>query len=201
MIIPILGLSISMSVKIIIEENIAYLNEGISILDTEIKKMGNIGNFLLTDKRYINLMLLNGNPKPKNYVDFSITQRNFSKLCAAQNLVTNAYILFRHNPIYISNFCSTDDYNRVYPDYINYRNKTVNEWREEIFAQNYHIKVLKCDNFYNHYNFPYHEEGVTFLINNSYPGNINNISVMACVINKWDIINMDFHGKKAYLIK
>jgi hypothetical protein len=73
-----------------------------SELEWQIKKSYDVRNSLLTDKSFIDLLLLDREPEAYHYLEFNDIQKKLSIMTRTQDMIDYIYILFKENPVFIS---------------------------------------------------------------------------------------------------
>lgn len=172
----------------IVDKSLRSLNDGVVGLQTQVEKAREIGSLLMIEAQYSNLLQLKGEPSPSNYVDINEIQNRLKRLCATQDFLTNAYIMFRDNKFFISNYISSDDYESVYPQFIKYENQSIDELYNILFEDVSMIKFMPSRGFSLPSYVTTPMQGVTCIINNSYYATEEKTSVLACVLDNDSII-------------
>jgi len=172
-----------------INSSYAKLDEGLRTLEFQMMKLKSISNILLSDTNFTQLLLLKGLPQSENYVDINTVQRKLRELCLEEEFLSNVYILFKDNPIFISNYISSDNYEAVYPQFVDIKGQTAEEWRQEPFQEKYIMKVLPQQQVYSKYYDNNYFEGIPCMINNSHFSTINLASSIIGIIDTRYLLN------------
>jgi AraC-like DNA-binding protein len=165
------------------------LVEGFHTLETQIMNLQGISDILMNDSDFSQLLLLKGLPQSENYMHINAVQTKLRKLCIEQEFISNVYIIFKNNPIFISNYISADDYKNVYPHFFNYEDQPVREWYGTFFTEKYIMKFLPQRHVYSKYYSSNYFDAVTCMINNSNYRAINLTSSIACTIDSKNLLN------------
>lgn len=189
MIVPLLLKSYTLAKQLTIDKSNTKLKEGVNALEAQVIKAQEIGNLLRNENTFKQVFFLSGFPSSEYYVDINILQSKLKSLALTQDMLSNVYIVFKDNPIYISNHIASDNNADVYEKYFNYENMTVSEWYDLLYKDNYVVKFVPNKQVFSSYYKREYFEGITCLINNSYFNSIDQKSVLACVFDKKDIIN------------
>lgn len=187
--VPLIFTSYNLMREKIINNSYDTLKKGLVNFETQIMNLQRISHILISDKDFSQLLLLKGFPQNEDYVCINAVQNKLRKLCLDQELISNVHLVFRNNPVYISNYISTDDYNKVYPLFFNYVDQTVDEWYKEIFMEKFKIKFLPQSSIYSKYYNDNYFEAITCILNNSTYGNIDFASAIACTVNLKSLLN------------
>ncbi len=193
MVVPLLLKSYTLAKQLTIEKSSTKLKEGVVSLESQVIKAQEIANLLRNEDTFRQIFFLKGFPSSEYYVDINTLQHKFKSLSLTQDMLSNVYVMFKDNPIFISNYIASDNNADVYSKYLKYENLSVNEWYDQLFKENYVVKFLPAQQFFSSYYKRESFEGVTCLINNSYFNSIDQKSIMACVFDKEDIINKILH--------
>lgn len=193
MVVPLLLKSYTFAKQLTIDKSSTKLREGIISLESQVIKAQEIANLLRNEDTFRQIFFLNGLPSSEYYADINILQSKFKSLSLTQDMLSNVYVMFKDNPVFISNYIASDNNADVYAKYLNYENLSVSEWYDQLFKENYVIKFLPARQVFSSYYKRGYFEGVTCLINNSYFNSIDQKSIMACVFDKEDILNKLLH--------
>ncbi|WP_127589135.1 helix-turn-helix transcriptional regulator [Paenibacillus koleovorans] len=189
MIAPLLFKSYALAKQLAIHTSNVKLKEGIDSLEAQIRKAQEISNLLRQEEVFKRLFFLKGPPSSEYYVDFNVLQTKLKSLSLTQDMLSNVYIMFRDNPVFVSNSISSDNYANIYANYYNYKDVTVNEWRDRLFKENFNVNFFTQNQVFSYFYGRNYFDGVTVLINNSYYNSIDQMSVMAIDFDKKDIVN------------
>lgn len=188
MITPLFMKSYSLAKQSTIEQSNLRLKEGMDALEDQIIKAQEITNILQQEETFKRLFFLEGPPTSEYYVDMNTLQSKLKSLSLTQDMLSNVYIMFRDNPVFISNYISSDDYANVYDLYFNYPAMPVGQFHDLLFKGNALVRVLPSvktvSSYYNRGSF----NGLTAIISNSYFNATDQKSVMAIVLDESDII-------------
>lgn len=189
MVSPLLFKSYALAKQLAINTSNVKLKEGIDSLEAQIMKAQEITNLLRQEEVFKRLFFLKGPPPSEYYVDFNVLQTKLKSLSLTQDMLSNVYIMFRDNPVFVSNYISSDNYAGIYANYYNYQDVTVDEWRDRLFKENYNVKFFTQNQVFSYFYNRNYFDGVTVLINNSYYNSIDQMSVMAIDFDKKDIVD------------
>lgn len=189
MLVPLLLKSYALAKQLVIDKSNKKLIEGIASLESQIIKAQEISNLLRKEDAFRKLFILKGFPSSEYYVEINTLQSKLRGLSLTQDMLSNVYIMYKENPIYISNYISSDNNADVYANYFNYKGLTANEWKDLLFNDSYILKFLPSREVFSSYYRSEYFEGLTCLLSNSYYDSINQRCIMAFVIDKKDILN------------
>lgn len=127
------------------------INKGLNDLETQINAVLKIADSLKEEESYRNLLRITGTPQSSQFVDISTLQKKLSALCVSHEYITDMYLIFRDNPIYISNFIASDDYHRMYPTFYREQGKTADEWHEGYFNNRSAFQITSNEGVYSSY--------------------------------------------------
>ncbi|MFM9327141.1 helix-turn-helix domain-containing protein [Paenibacillus mesotrionivorans] len=188
MITPLFMKSYSLAKQSTIEQSNLRLKEGMDSLEDQIIKAQEITNILQQEETFKHLFFLEGPPTSEYYVDMNTLQNKLKSLSLTQDMLSNVYIMFRDNPVFISNYISSDDYANVYNLYFNYPELPVGQFHDLLFKGNALVRLLPSmktvSSYYNRGSF----NGLTAIISNSYFNATDQKSVMAIVLDEADMI-------------
>ncbi len=188
MITPLFMKSYSLAKQSTIEQSNLRLKEGMDALEDQIIKAQEITNILQQEETFKHLFFLEGPPTSEYYVDMNTLQNKLKSLSLTQDMLSNVYIMFRDNPVFISNYISSDDYANVYNLYFNYPELPVGQFHDLLFKGNALVRLLPSmktvSSYYNRGSF----NGLTAIISNSYFNATDQKSVMAIVLDEADMI-------------
>lgn len=189
MITPLFVKSYSLAKQSTIEQSNLRLKEGMDSLEDQIIKAQEITNILQQEETFKRLFFLEGPPTSEYYVDMNTLQTKLKSLSLTQDMLSNVYIMFRDNPVFISNYISSDNYADVYNLYFNYPEMPVQQFHDLLFKGNTLVRLLPSmktvSSYYNRGSF----NGLTAIISNSYFNATDQKSVMAIVLDEADIIH------------
>ncbi len=158
------------------------LCEGFHAMEVQILNLKKTSDILLNDLDFSKLLLLKGSPKTEDYMHIEAVQSKLRNLFVDQEYISNVYILFKNNPLFISNYVCTDDYKNIYPHFFNYDGLSSEEWYKMLFSEKYIIKFLPQRDVYSEYYSKNYFNAITCMVNNSNYRSINLTSVIACTI-------------------
>ncbi len=188
MITPLFIKSYSLAKQSTIEQSNLRLKEGMDALEDQIIKAQEITNILQQEETFKHLFFLEGPPTSEYYVDMNTLQTKLKSLSLTQDMLSNVYIMFRDNPVFISNYISSDDYADVYNLYFNYPQMPVEQFHDLLFKGNSLVRLLPSmktvSSYYNRGSF----NGLTAIISNSYFNATDQKSVMGIVLDEADIV-------------
>lgn len=187
MLVPLILKSYTLAKQLVIDKSNKKLIEGVTSLESQIIKAQEISNLLRNEDAFRKLFILKGFPSSEYYVEINTLQSKLRGLSLTQDMLSNVCIMYKENPIYISNYISSDNSADVYANYFNYEGLTVSEWQDLLFNDSYILKFLPSRKVFSSYYRSEYFEGLTCLLSNSYYDSINQRSVMAFVIDKKDI--------------
>ncbi len=188
MIAPLYFKSFGLAKQLTIDKYSARLEEGLDALEAQVLRAHEITNLLRQEESFKRLFFLKGEPSSEYYVDFNRLQTKLKSLSLTQDSFSNVYVAFKNNPIFISNYISSDRYEDVYERNYRYEDVTVQEWRKLLFEEHYNMEILPAKPvFSSHYSRdPF--ESVTLLLNNSYYSAFEQQSVLAVDFDTRDIL-------------
>lgn len=188
MISPLFFKSYTMAKESTIERSNLKLKEGLAALEGQIIKAQEIAGILRQEDHFKRLFFLEGKPPSEYYVDMDTLQTKLKNLSLTQDMMSNVYIMFKDNPIFISNHISADNYMDVYKQYFHYADMPVDEFHDILFNQNENVRLLPAMQTLSLYYSRSYFQGVTAIISNSYFNGTDQKSIMAIVFDKKDII-------------
>jgi AraC-like DNA-binding protein len=189
MIAPLFFTSYKLARQLTIDKSNIKLKEGIDSLESQVIKAQEIANLLRQEDEFKRIFFLKGAPSSEYYVDVNKLQSKLKSLSLTQDLLSNVYIMFKDNPVFISNYISSDNYLDVYASYFHYKDMSINNWYDMLFEDNFSKKIIPSRQVFSSYYSGDYFEGVTALINNSNYNTIDQKSIMAIVFDNEDIIN------------
>lgn len=190
MIVPLYYTSYALARQLTMNQSNAKLQEGVDALESQVLRAQEISNLLRQEDAFKRLFFLNGTPSSDYYVDFNTVQIKLKSLSLTQDLFTNVYVMFRDNPVLISNSISSDNYADVYARYYHYTDLTVEEWHNLLFKDSYNVKFLPAHEVYSSYYQREAFEAVTVMLSNSYYYAFDQKSVFVIDFDKRDILNL-----------
>ncbi|QNK57024.1 helix-turn-helix domain-containing protein [Paenibacillus sp. PAMC21692] len=189
MIAPLYFKSYGLAKQLTVDKSNAKLQEGLDTLELQVLRAHEITNLLRQEDSFKRLFFLKGPPASEYYVDINQLHTKLKSLSLTQDMFTNVYVVFKNNPLFISNHLSSDDYENVYERYYNYEDITVEEWRELLFAEHYNVQIMPAKQVFSSYYSREYFDGITMLLNNSYFTAFEQQSVLAVDFDKRDILN------------
>ncbi len=165
-----------------IDSSYEKLCEGFHALEVQILNLKETSDILLNDLDFSQLLLLKGPPQTEDYMHIEAVQSKLRNLFIDQEYMSNIYILFKNNPVFISNYVCTDNYKNIYPRFLNYEGLSSEEWYNMLFSEKYIIKFLPQRSIYSEYYGSNYFNAITCMVNNSNYRSINLTSVIACTI-------------------
>lgn len=142
------------------------LNQELENLDEEINSIIKTSYILKKDTYYRRLLSVTGKPSsPQTYLDMLELQDTLSNLCLSHEMYRDVYILFRDNPVFISNYLVADDYMDVYPAFLGGRESTAGEWHDLYFSDSVPFEINADAAFFSAYNSPRTYYALTFTVN------------------------------------
>ena len=189
MIIPLL-LSAFLSAKNqAINQNYQKLKDGMNAFEAQLLRAQEISDYIKKTDEFEKLYFITGIPSSDNYIYMQALQNDLSNLILTQEM-SNVYLIFKNNPIFISNYISSSDKDATYFHFFNYNELSLADWNDTLFTGNSSTKFLYSSKIFSaYYNDGKPFEGVTYLINNSYNSAVSNNCILACVFNGKDILN------------
>lgn len=187
--IPLVLTSYNLAKETIIKNNTIRINEGIKKLDSQIKRNIEIANIIKMEDSYKKLTVVRNLPRNDQYTYISELKEKLSQLTLTQELVVESHLLFRKNPIFISNYISTDNYESIYPSFINYESIPVERWYKDSFEANSKIIIKPTSKYYSKYYSPDYFDALTISINNDQTSLYKNDVSFSAIYNKKDIVN------------
>jgi AraC-like DNA-binding protein len=186
---PFIAMANRLSLNLALRQNTGRLNEGVTELGARVRGLQRIGSFLISDTRFKNLLLLDGSPSPRDYIDIHLAQQSFAKLCALQGALSSAYVVFRKNPVLLSNQFSSDHYETYYPAWFHYEGVSAQEWHDGIFAEPFTVKFISGGKFYNRYVSSQPMASLTCLVTNYLDTPYTGYSAIAGVFDREGILS------------
>lgn len=187
--IPVLSLSYRLARESALTQAHTRLADGANRLTMQIERCYQIVALLQGEREYINLLLLTGSPKTANYVDIIMTQRRLSTLIQNEDYLRNAYLVFRNNPVIISNALCGDDYSSVYPDFFAYEGLSRAEWLDMLYGQSNTDRFMPEAQVYVGPGIGRHSRAVTLLINASPYKTVNHSATLGCIMDVGAIVD------------
>ncbi|OUS76178.1 hypothetical protein B1748_12995 [Paenibacillus sp. MY03] len=168
MLTPLIWNSYTLARQLTIDRSEAKLVEGVLSLESQVTKAKELANLIREEESFKTLFFLNGEPSSENYIDMKQLNEKLRRLTLTQELVSSASIYFRDNPVYVSNYFSSDQVLNAYDKFHHYESYTFSEWRNFIFSGNYEVKFLKTLKLQSNYYSSRPYETFTILFNNTY---------------------------------
>jgi AraC-like DNA-binding protein len=193
MITPLFFQSYTMAKQSTIEQSQLKLKEGMDSLEAEIIKAQEITNILREEESFKRLFFLEGFPPSEYYVDMNALHSKLKSLSLTQDMLSNVYIMFRDNPVFISNYISSDNYVDVYKQFFHYKDMTEGEFHDLLFNGSESVRLLPSMQAFSYYYNREYFNGLTTLIGNSYFNATDPKSMMAIVFDEKDIIRNILH--------
>ena len=188
MIIPLYFKSYTLAKQLTLDKSESKLLDGVESLEQQVLRAQTITNLLLQEESFMHLFFLKGAPSSGYYMDIKVVQSKLKSLALTQDMYSNVYIRFKDNPVFISNYISSDDYEDVYARYYRYGNLTAEEWQDRLFGENYTMKLFPAKEVFSSYYSRKPFDGITAVINNSYFNAIEQKSVLAIDMDREDLI-------------
>lgn len=192
-IVPLYYTSYAMAKQLTINNSGTKLKEGMESLESQIMKSYEITSLLREEREFKRLFFLDGPPPSENYVDINVIQKKLRSLSLTNDLFSNIYITFKENPVFISNYFASDNYENVYGRFLGYSGLSAEEWRSMMYEEKYSEKLMPAKGITSTYYRQGEFQGMTAFINNSYFNGIDQESVLAIVFNQEDIIGKILH--------
>ncbi|MBW4084956.1 helix-turn-helix domain-containing protein [Paenibacillus sp. S150] len=189
MIIPLYFKSYTLAKQLTLDKSESKLLDGVELLEQQVLRAQTITNLLRQEESFKRLFFLKGPPSSEYYLDINVVQSRLKNLALTQDMYSNVYIRFRENPVFISNYISSDNYEDVYARYYRYGNLSAEQWQKRLFGENYTLKLFPADQVYSSY---YHRQpfgGITIIINNSYFNAFDPQSVLAIDMDRLDLLD------------
>jgi|GEM_PF-1967293 len=176
--------------QLVLDRNMAKLREGVTALESQVFRAQEIAALVREEDAFQQLFFLNGPPSAEHYIYLIKLRSKLSKLTVTQDLFANSYILFKNNPVFVSNFIASDQYEDAYQRYYHYADTDFQQWQETVFDDPYFMKLLPVRQVYSAYYEPRNFEGMTLLLNNSYYTSLVQKSVFAVDFDKQKIMKL-----------
>ncbi len=178
MIAPLYVKSYDLAKQLTVEKSAAKLQDGLNALERQIMRAQEISGLLRQEESFKRLLFLRGDPPSSYYPEFNRLQSKLKSLSLTQEFFSNAYIVFRDNPVFVSGAISSDDYASVYARDYGYPGVSLERWREELFGDGYIVKLLPAKPIRYAYAGRSEFEGLSLLINSSYYNALGQKSVL-----------------------
>lgn len=178
MIAPLYVKSYDLAKQLTVEKSAAKLQDGLNALERQIMRAQEISGLLRQEESFKRLLFLRGDPPSSYYPEFNRLQSKLKSLSLTQEFFSNAYLVFRDNPVFVSGAISSDDYASVYARNYGYPGVSLERWREELFGESYIVKLLPAKPVRSAYAGRGEFEGVSLLINASYYNALGQKSVL-----------------------
>ena len=136
-------------------------------LDEQILSIQELSSFLLHERNFQNLLLVNGEPRPGDYIYMNQIQDQLSRLSVAKSDAVEMFLLFRDNDIYISNHISSDNFQTVYPSMLQYGEISAAQYREALMSERFSTRLFSQQDIYSRYYGRGNFSGITCVVNNS----------------------------------
>ncbi|RAU91217.1 helix-turn-helix domain-containing protein [Paenibacillus sp. YN15] len=188
MITPLFYTSYALAKQSTIEQSQLRLKEGMDFLEAQIIKAQEITNILRQEDSFKRLFFLEGFPQPEYYVDMNTLHTKLKSLSLTQDMLSNVYIAFRNNPVFISNYTPSDNYRVAYGQYFQYSGMEVGQFHEMLFEKNEGVRILPAKKTLSTYYSRDYFDGITVILSNSYFYGTDEKSVMGIVLNQADIL-------------
>lgn len=178
MIAPLYVKSYDLAKQLTVEKSAAKLQDGLNALERQIMRAQEISGLLRQEESFKRLLFLRGDPPSSYYPEFNRLQSKLKSLSLTQEFFSNAYLVFRDNPVFVSGAISSDDYASVYAREYGYPGMSFERWREELFGESYIVKLLPAKPIRSAYAGRGEFEGLSLLINASYYNALGQKSVL-----------------------
>ncbi|WP_341347686.1 helix-turn-helix domain-containing protein [Paenibacillus sp. FSL H3-0469] len=188
MIIPLYFKSYTLAKQLTLDKSESKLLDGVESLEQQVLRAQTITSLLLQEESFMHLFFLQGVPSSGYYMDIKVLQAKLKTLALTQDMYSNVYIRFKDNPVFISNYISSDDYEDVYARYYRYGNLSAEEWQDRLFGENYTMKLFPAKEVFSSYYSRKPFDGITAVINNSYFNAIEQKSVLAIDMDREDLV-------------
>lgn len=132
----------SLAREIVVDKSLQRLEGGVVMLENEIKKANSIAGILSSSEDYRNLLRVKGMPGSEVYPNITNLQKEISQLCVTLDFSALSYLMFKHSPIFISNLMATDDYHKIYPQFLFHNDLDVTAWRETMMDFSYGNRLI-----------------------------------------------------------
>lgn len=189
MIIPLYFKSYTLAKQLTLDKSESKLLDGVESLEQQVLRAQTITNLLHQEESFKHLFFLEGVPSSGYYMDIKVVQTKLKSLALTQDMYSNVYIRFKDNPVFISNYISSDDYEDVYARYYRYGNLSAEEWQDSLFGENYTMKLFPAKEVFSSYYSRRPFDGITAVINNSYFNAFEQKSVLAIDMDREDLVD------------
>ncbi|MFS0726424.1 helix-turn-helix domain-containing protein [Paenibacillus sp. 1P07SE] len=189
MVMPLYYKSYALAKQLTIDQSAEKLQGGMLALEQQVMRAQEIARLLRQEDEFKRLFFLQGPPTSDYYVDFHELQIKLKSLSLTQDMFSNVYLMFRDNPVFISNYISSDDYNGVYGTFYNYKDLSVEAWHGLLFEDNASIRFLPARETYSSYYSRSDFQSVTALLNMSYYNAFDQKSVLVIDFDQRELLS------------
>lgn len=188
MIIPLFFQANLLAKKLTINNVNTKLSQGIDDFESQIFQSNEIAKLMREDDLFQEFLLLEGNPDASAYLNLKNLQKNLSLWSLTVDMVNDSYIMYKNNPLFISNHFAIDTYLDAYSKFFEYGDLKVEQWRNLMFNDVKNLTLLKEVTIQSQYNSPIQYQGIPLLINNSFQ-NISPSCIWVFIFNKQEIVD------------
>ena len=188
LLVPVVVQSYRMAKQLSLDTFQTRLSQGLNNFESQILRANQITKVLQQDAIFYNLLLLEAEPDSPDYPDFKQLQEKLALWSLTVEMMEDSYILYRNNDLFLSNQLAAEDYRKVYPQFFQLEEQSVEEWRNSMFMENHYFRLLSAASVYSSYHFPTEYQAIPLVINASYSSNVSN-SVLVFLFDQEQVIN------------